>query len=342
MSRKTTDFIFSFSIMVVGVGLLFFGSITLGKVPQPIRAVTFQFPAAGVRAAESGGEVMLPTLPVSRPRSPKLIDAEGYAGTLTAATAVVLDDETNDVLFRKNERDTRPLASITKLMSALVLNDLPIDWATTTVITEDDADTSSHHLNVGEKFTLDDLWHAALIGSSNSAVNALVRESGITETEFVERMNTKAAALRLPSLHFVEPTGLDDGNVGNAVDVARLLREAIKVDKIYQTLHIGDFEISPIGKIEKRRVWSTDRLLTNWVPSDFGRDNIVGKTGYITTSGYNFVVRLRLTPDKAVRVAVLGATTSDGRFSEARDLAKWAFNHFAWPGDNKYPHSFEE
>jgi len=246
-----------------------------------------------------------------------------------------VDDKTNTVLFKKNIEEIRPLASITKLMSALVLADLPIDWATTTVISEDDSDGSSHHLNVGEKFTLEDLWHVALIGSSNSAINTLVRSSGLSTAEFVARMNKKAADIDF-SFHFVEPTGLNSGNVASALGVARLLKEALKVEKIYRTLQIGEYYAQPLGDPKSRRVWSTDWLLTNWIPSTFTPEEIVGKTGYIAESGYNFTVRLTDGHSHAVRAVILGSGTNESRFSEARDLAEWAFGHYLWPDQEGY------
>jgi D-alanyl-D-alanine endopeptidase (penicillin-binding protein 7) len=148
-------------------------------------------------------------------------------------------------------------------------------------------------------------------------------------------MNEKAQDLRLRSLRFVEPTGIDERNVGNARDVARLLKYALASDKIYNTLQTPEYYSNPIGQ-KPRRVWTTDWLLTKWVPNKFGDLTIAGKTGYIDGSKYNFAVRIENGGKRAIRTVVLGADTMEARFSEARDLATWAFDHYAWPGDTGY------
>lgn len=335
MEKRWVDFLSSFGVMLLGVTLLFFGTLTFHSAP--VQNAVARLPLAGPRVvAPGGGDVEVKPLPVSRPHVPLPKDDNQFDKTLSAAVALVVDDKTNTILFKKNIDEIRPLASISKLMSALVLNDLPMHWSSTTIIIDDDVDTSSHHINVGEKFALEDLWHIALIGSSNSAIQTLVRASGFTDTEFAVLMNKKASDLNLTTLHFEEPTGLDVRNIGSALDTARLLKEALKVDKIYRTLQIGEYYAHPLAGDKLRRVWTTDWLLTNWVPNKFGQEEIVGKTGYISDSGYNFVVRLTDDSKHSVRVVVLGAATNEARFSEARDLAEWAFSHYVWPGEAEY------
>ncbi len=335
MSKKLIDFLFSFGLMIAGVVLLFFGSVFFG--PTRFKFLTIaNLPSSDIRVeARQGGDITPTTLPVSRPAVPLPKDNPVFSGAITAATALVVDDKSNTVLYKKNIEEIRPLASITKLVSALVLAELPLDWTTTTAIVADDFDGSSHHVNVGEEFTLKDLWNVALIGSSNSALKSLVRASGLSEEEFVARMNKKALDID-SSLRFVEPTGLENGNVASALGVARLLKEALKVDRIYRTLQIGEYYAQPLNKDKSRRVWSTDWLLTSWIPSNFTPEEIVGKTGYIAEAGYNFTVRLSDGHGHAVRVVILGASSNELRFSEARDLADWAFGHYLWPDQEGY------
>lgn len=322
--------------MIVGVVLLFISSVTFAS-PRVKAKIAINFPQSQARVFNQiGGDTMPTVLPVSRPAVPTPKDKTIFIGSLTAAAAIVVDDKTNTVLFKKNIDRSRSLASITKLMSAIVLANLPLNWSTTTIVSQEDLDSSSHHINADEEYTLEDLWHIALIGSSNSSIKSLIRASGLDDDRFVEQMNKKAAELDLTSLHFVEPTGLDSGNVGNAWAIVRLLKEALKIDKIYRTLQIGEYYTQPLNQEKSRRVWSTDWLLTNWVPSNFSAEEIVGKTGYITESGYNFVVRLSDGVGHAVRVAVLGADSNESRFSEARDLAEWTFGHYLWPDQEGY------
>jgi len=326
--------------MITGALILFAGTVSFTMARQP--AAVARLPSANGQPASivasapaparasAGGDIPI-VFPVSRPSVPILKEAVEFGNPLTAAAAVAVDDDTNTVLYQKNASASRPLASITKLMSALVLSDLPLRWASTTIVEEDDLDSGSHQINSGESYTLEDLWQVALISSSNSAVHALVRASGITAEQFVLKMNDKARALGLASLHF-----LDNQNVGNALDVARLLKAALKVDRIYRALQTGEYYATPLNKSARHRVWTTNWLLTNWVPNRFDKDLLVGKTGYITSSGYNFSVRITGERDHTIRVVILGASSNESRFSEAKSIAEWAFGHYAWPNDAGY------
>lgn len=320
--------------MGLGVILLFTGSVffTQAKTEK-----YHPFPVAGNRSdAGIGGDIHV-TLPAAQPTIPLLKNVSSTFDTVLSAPAVIaVDDVSGAILYSKNADAVRPLASITKLMTALVLLDLPVSWASTTIITAEDWDGESHLVEVGEKYTLEDLWHIALIGSSNTAISALVRSSGVSSTQFVALMNAKAQSLGLTTASFIEPTGLHSGNVASPSDTVVLLKEAVRRDKIFKALHTGEYYASPLGGAKQRRIWSTNWLLTKWIPNEFSVENIVGKTGYINDSLYNFTVRLTDERGHAVRVAVLGAATAEDRFTEARDSAMWVFKNYVWPGDPGY------
>lgn len=329
--QKLKDFLSSFGIMLVGVFLLFFSSVYFASGSN---FSFLQFPTSGKRMA-IGGDISSENLPASKPAVPLEKDKDNFSGSSTAASEIVVDTKTKTILFSKNTDEIRPLASITKLMTAMVLLDLPINWTSTTVVTDDDV-AGDHHVNAGEEFTLDDLWHIALIGSSNSAINALVRNSGVSKEKFVALMNAKAQDLRLVSVRFFEPTGLSDKNLANALDTAKLLIDALKFEKIYTTVQTGEYYAHPLNGNKARRIWTTNWLLTNWIPNNFKVENIAGKTGYIDDSGYNFAVSLTNDKKHSIAVVVFGAATNEARFSEARDLAMWSFDHYLWPDDAGY------
>jgi D-alanyl-D-alanine carboxypeptidase len=316
--------------MLAGILLLFFSSVYFASGSN---FSFLQFPASGKRAA-AAGDVYLENLPISRPAVPLAKDKNNFSGSSTAASAIVVDTKTKTILFSKNIGEVRPLASITKLMTAMVLMDLPLNWTSTTVILDADM-AGDHHVNAGEKFTLEDLWHVALIGSSNTSINALVRSTGMTTDQFVALMNAKAKELRLFSARFDEPTGLSDKNMANALDTAKLLIDALKFDKVYTTVQTGEYYSHPLNS-KAKRIWTTNWLLTNWVPNNFKVENIAGKTGYIDDSGYNFVVSLTNEKKYSITVVVFGAATNEDRFNEARDLAQWTFGHYLWPDDPGY------
>ncbi len=332
MPKKFIDFLSSFGIMLVGVVFLFVASVSYPQVSQKVNFLPKSQPRIMIN---NGGDEQPAVLPVSHPNVPLKKDEAICSVPLTAAAAILMDDKTDTVLFEKNSDVVRPLASISKLMSALVLIDLNPDWKKIVEITPDVYDNNSHFVNIGEKFTVEDLWNVALIGSSNSAVNALVSSTGIKKEDFVIKMNEKAQDLRLRTLRFVEPTGIDERNVGSARDVARMLKYALDNDKIFNSLQTPEYYSNPVGQ-KPRRIWTTDWLLTKWVPNKFGDLTIAGKTGYIDDSKYNFAVRIENGGKRAIRTVVLGSDTMEARFSEARDLATWAFAHYTWPGDEGY------
>lgn len=317
--------------MFIGLFLLFIFSVTIeNNIEKKL------FPASDIRKETNFLEKSLDKFPLSKPAWPLVKNELLFTGTSTAASILIVDVQSDKQLFEKNSQNVRSLASITKLMTMMVLLDLPIDWNSSTLILDADCDSSSHQLKPGDNLKLSDLWNVALVSSANSAIKALVRNSGVTPEKFVEMMNNKAEELNLNSLFFTEPTGLGSGNVGNAKDVAGLLKEALKSEKILKSLQIGQYTTKPLNNEKPRQVYSTNWLLTKWMPNEFPMDKIVGKTGFIYDSGYNFVVRLADKKDHQIIVVVLGAQNSEARFSEARDLADWIFDNYLWPDEEGY------
>jgi len=331
MNRKIFDFLSSFGMMILGVILLFLSAL---YYPNLSKKIDF-LPKVEDRIPLVLKSDFQNSFPVSHPNVPAKKDQSDFEGVLTAAAAFLVDDKTDTVLFEKNADSVRPLASITKLMSALVILDIAPDWNKRVEISSDIYDSGSHFAYLKENFSMEELWNIGLISSSNTAIRALVKGSGLTTEQFVEKMNSKAIELRLFSMHFDEATGLSFKNVGSARDVARLLKISLSNEKIFNTLKTPEYVLTlPKGKT--RLVKTTDWLLTGWVPNKFGEFSIAGKTGYIDDSKYNFAVRIENGGQRAIRAVVLGAHTVEARFSEARDLASWAFVHYAWPGDNGY------
>jgi D-alanyl-D-alanine endopeptidase (penicillin-binding protein 7) len=322
MKSSLFSFVTSFVMMLAGVAML--AGLSLMRRAEPLIALS-----CPPEQCVPNHEPFVVPAPVALP----LVNASPtpvFLGTFTASATLAVDDETGAILWDVSSTATRPLASITKLMSALILSELPVPWQATTTITEADSDGSNTHLKVGETYTLKTLWQVALVGSSNTAVNALVRMSGIPRSEFVARMNAKALRLKMTGLHFVEPTGLDPRNVGTARDVARLLRFALRNDSIRPVLERESVMLRPPGTSQPRVVWSTNWLLTQWIPHGFATPT-VGKTGYIGDAGYNFTVRVADESGHALRIVVLGAGASENRFTEAKAIGEWVFGHTTWP-----------
>lgn len=273
-----------------------------------------------------GGDIEVPP-PIQKPKLPELIGEMLPSESFTAHSVMVKDRGTGALLYQKNEYDKWPLASITKLMSTLIILENNPDWATsTTVIGEDALDA---HMYAGDVYTLDELWQASLIGSSNKAIISLVNALGWSETAFVERMNQKARELGMTESMFVDLTGLDAGNVASASDTAILLNEIMKKEKITKALLTTEYNLYSKERKKEHHMWNTDWLLLGWIPHQF-KEFYGGKTGYIALSGYNFAMRAGDGAGHVLDVVILGAESHEARFTEAKKIAEWAFSNYKW------------
>ena len=153
----------------------------------------------------------------------------GAHPTLRSASALVLDQRTGEVLFEKNAGAVVPIASITKLMTAMVTIDAVPDLREEITISTDDVDTlkgSSSRLRVGTVMTREDALLLALMSSENRAAHALSRYYPGGTPAFVAAMNRKAQELGMRQTHFVDPTGLSSNNVSTATDLAKMVAAA--------------------------------------------------------------------------------------------------------------------
>ncbi len=245
--------------------------------------------------------------------------------TLRAKSAIVWDVQGQRVLFNKNADDTRPLASITKLMTALVSYEL-LDPRDTVAITpnalrvEGDSGFAD-----GETFTMQDLSDITLISSSNDGASALSREAGRVvgedadpEAVFIRAMNLKAQELGLTKTRFANSTGLDlspteAGAYGSARDVA-LLMEYI-ITNVTDAVALTNLDIATIGN--KEGAYHTAKNTNEVVDSIDGL--IASKTGYTELSGGNLVVAANVGLNRPIIVVVLGSS-QDERFTDTLEL----------------------
>jgi serine-type D-Ala-D-Ala endopeptidase (penicillin-binding protein 7) len=239
---------------------------------------------------------------------------------IRAAAAIIFNPETGQVLWSENAQDKRSIASITKVMTAMVfLEDNPDLSQEITIERADTYAASTTYLRANERITLDNLLHLLLIASDNAAARALARVSHGGTAAFVERMNEKALELGLESTAFADPSGLNPENVSSAYDLSRLISFASVDERIAPVMRTPEYRV-----VTSRRaisIHSTNRLL---VGGDV--DVMGGKTGFISKSGYCLATLLRLPQplgNQQVAVVVLGATSNMGRFWETRHLMTW-------------------
>ncbi len=246
-------------------------------------------------------------------------DASGsLVPDLRAAAAIAFNPETGEIVWQENGQQKRPIASITKVMTALVfLEDEPDLSRVVTVERSDVYAASTTYLRANERVSLDNLLHLALIPSDNAAARALARLSHGGTASFVERMNEKAIELGLESTTFADPSGLNAANVSSAYDLSRLISYASSDERIASIMRTQSYSLQ-VGR-RKVTVNNTNKLLAGT-----GVDVMGGKTGFISKAGYCLATLLRLPQsNQTVAVVVLGAKSNTGRFWETRHIFNW-------------------
>ncbi|MEO5619195.1 MAG: serine hydrolase [Candidatus Eisenbacteria bacterium] len=229
-------------------------------------------------------------------------------GGVWASSAIVLDPATGKVLYEKNAERSVPIASLTKLMTALVFIEQKPDLDRMVEITRTELSGAGHtQLWNREMVSLGDLLHMSLMCSDNVATRVLARESGLAFDDFLARMNQKSLELGLTHTRFVEFTGLDERNVGTATDVARLLQAAASNDMVRDITTTPSYEFRT--KRRAHLIGNTNRLL-------YGRYEILGgKTGFINEAGYCLATWIR-TQGREMIAVVLGAPSNATRFAD--------------------------
>lgn len=241
-----------------------------------------------------------------------------YAGPLlNARSALIMNANTGQVLYQKNMDSVRPIASISKMMAAMVLLDARLNMNELVTITDSEIDRlkgTSSRLSIGSTLTRNQLLHLGLMSSENRAIHALGRTYPGGMSAFVAAMNRKAQSLGMSNTRFYEPTGLDSRNVSTARDLSIMVRAANKYPKIRQlsTSNSGSVYTSA-GKTQNYK--NSNALIRE------GQWNIsVQKTGYIRESGRSMVLQAQMGHEPVV-IVVLGSSTSASRVNDARALS---------------------
>lgn len=221
---------------------------------------------------------------------PPAVSVRAEAAALRSSTAYVQDLATSTVIFAKNENVVRPIASISKLMTAVVVVDANQPMDEMLEITDEDIDGLKHttsRLRVGTKLSRGDMLHLALMSSENRAANALGRHYPGGLPAFVAAMNAKAQSLGMTSTHFIEPTGLSSDNVSSPHDLARLLRAASQRPLIHRYSTDTEYDVEINNRTQTFR--NTNLLVRkpDW-------DIKVSKTGYINEAGECLVMLARI------------------------------------------------
>jgi D-alanyl-D-alanine endopeptidase (penicillin-binding protein 7) len=246
------------------------------------------------------------------------LHGEQDALKLRSSVALVVDQDTNEVLFSKNEQAVLPIASITKLMTGLLISEahLPDDEMIT--ISQADVDTekgSTSRLAVGTELSRGELLHLALMSSENRAAHALGRTYPGGLTHFVGLMNARAKSLGMNETSYVEPTGLSSKNQSSARDLATLVGFAYGDPTLRELSTSTGYQVE-VGR-RTLQYNNTNRLVKNpaW---DIG----LQKTGYISEAGQCLVMQAKVAGRKLIMV-FLDSAGKLSRIADAERVRHW-------------------
>jgi D-alanyl-D-alanine endopeptidase (penicillin-binding protein 7) len=251
---------------------------------------------------------------------------------LASAKALVVNQLTGETLFAKNTDLPTPIASVTKLMTAMVMLDanLPMDEVLT--ITNEDVDYLKHthsRLSVGTELTRGELLQLALMASENRAASALGRNYPGGITAFIRAMNVKAEMLGMRMSRFVDATGLDSNNVSTAEDLAKMVSAAYQYPQIRQVSTTPSQEITLYGRRNSLNFVNTNALVRGgkWVIG-------LSKTGFINEAGRCLVMQAEISGQPMI-IVLLNSEGKLSRIGDANRIRKWIeYNDTASIGEN--------
>jgi serine-type D-Ala-D-Ala endopeptidase (penicillin-binding protein 7) len=237
---------------------------------------------------------------------------------LKSSVAYVLDQDTNEILFQKNENAVLPIASLTKLMTGVIVSEARLDINEIITITEADVDTekgSRSRLKVGTQLTRGELMLLALMSSENRAAHALGRSYPGGLERFVQAMNAKAKLLGMQDTRYVEPTGLSSRNQSSAKDLATLTAYASN-DKTLRDLSTSPMHQVDVGNKTLNYV-NTNRLIRNpeW---EIG----LQKTGFISEAGQCLIMQAKVSGRRLIMV-FLDSAGKLSRLGDAERVRRW-------------------
>jgi serine-type D-Ala-D-Ala endopeptidase (penicillin-binding protein 7) len=337
-----TAFAFPYTAAIVcgevGVSLLsrlacvaIFGLVAALSVPTPADATVAKKRQVSRPVAKAvKARVRVKARPVRRVKAaarvlarPSFGEVAGLRSThdplaLKSSAALVLDQDSGEVLFSKNSEAVLPIASITKLMTALVLIEGRQPLEETLTITQDDVDTERHstsRLRVGTQLSRGEMLHLALMSSENRAASALGRNYPGGLPAFVAAMNRKAQALGMSDTRYVEPTGLSSSNQSSARDLATLVKAAHEFALIRELSTSPEHQVA-VGR-RQLQFRNTNILVRNptW---DIG----LQKTGYIAEAGRCLVMQAQLAGRKLIMV-FLDSAGKYSRIGDAERVRRW-------------------
>jgi D-alanyl-D-alanine endopeptidase (penicillin-binding protein 7) len=283
-------------------------------VPRLIALLVFAMLATGAQAVDKAAKVR-------SAKAASLVETTKDGDPIVHSSSVlVLDPATGQTLYSKNADHVAPIASITKLMTAMVVLDARLSMDEAIEITSEDIDTvkgTGSRLPIGSHFRRDDLLRLALMASDNRAASALGRNYPGGRPAFIEAMNAKATSLGLTQTHYVDSSGLSPSNVSSPADLGKLVTAASKYEVIkeYSTTRAVSVQL-PDSK-RKMTFVNTNGLVraSDW---QIG----LSKTGYISEAGKCLVMQA-IIANQPIVIVLLDSWGRLTRIGDANRIRRW-------------------
>ena len=257
---------------------------------------------------------------------------------LRSAAALVVDQKTGEALYAKNVDVPTSIASITKLMTAMVTLDAGLDLSEDLVIGNDEVDHlkgTGSRLALGTRLTREELLHLALIASENRAAAALSRAYPGGREAFVVAMNRKAHEIGMKDSHFVDGTGLNSSNRSTAADLVKMVDAAYQYPLLREITSTGSYDVSlPRTKVVRIHEHGHTHKVARVVQSHMAFNNTnaltrnqdweigVSKTGFINEAGHCLVMQTKIAEQKVI-IVLLDSWGKYSRIGDAQRIRKW-------------------
>jgi len=289
----------------------------LTNVSRFLACLIAAFLSFGAAAADK------PAVAKARPVKASALKAELNADgepNLASSAVMVFDPQSGRTLYSKNADEAHPIASITKLMTAMIVLDAKLDLEEPIALSNDDIDTlkgTKSRLPLGTHFRRDDLLRIALVASDNRAASALGRSYPGGLPAFVDAMNAKAKALGLTNTTFVDSSGLNPGNISSGQDLAKLVSAASNYPLIREYSTTPALDITLPNSKRKIGYVNTNALVraSDW---QIG----VSKTGYISEAGKCLVMHAMIA-NQPIVIVLLDSWGKLTRIGDANRIRRW-------------------
>lgn len=268
-------------------------------------------------------------------------EALGTMPTLASKSVMIMKESDGQAWMAKNGESVAPIASLSKVVAMSVYLDLQPELDRIVDYKKSDEqwnlkyvkawENTRVNLKEGAKLKARDLFNAALVGSANNAVEALVRQSGVSRDEFIAKMNAKVQGWGALNTKFVEPTGLSNKNVSSAHDYAIIVRESAKNKVLADASVLAKYSFTTFAK-DKYTIRNTNKLIVEAAQLNLRAEQfpiISSKTGFLNEAGYCLMTRVKQGEDNYT-IVTLGAPSREASFNEMADLINYVKFKNTW------------